>query len=112
MPQYFAFEHKLLEYGIILADQTRLQVMDELDRDPTTKSWLWIKRGAPPEQTAILMTYDPSCAAKAPNVLLEAYKNGYLVVDAYTGYLHVAATNVLTLVVCYDHARRKFKDAY
>ncbi|MFT5712928.1 MAG: transposase [Glaciecola sp.] len=59
-----------------------------------------------------MMTYDPSCAAKAPNVLLEAYKNGYLVVDAYTGYLHVAATNVLALVVCYDHARRKFKDAY
>jgi hypothetical protein len=55
--------------------------------------------------------YDPSRASKVPNTLFEAYKNGYLVVDAYAGYLQVAAASGLKLVGCHDHARRKFKDA-
>ena len=107
-----AFEHKLLEYDIVLADETRLQVLNEPGRDPTTKSWLWIRRGGPPGQAVILVDYDPSRAAKVPNALLEAYKDGYLVVDAYAGYFQVAAANGLKLVGCHDHARRKFKDAY
>jgi hypothetical protein len=33
-----SFEHKLLQYDIVLADETRLQVLNEPDRDQTTKS--------------------------------------------------------------------------
>jgi hypothetical protein len=107
-----AFEHKLLSYDIALADETGLQVLNEPDRDPTSKSWLWIRCGGPPDQPVILVDYDSSRAAKVPNTLFADFKDGYLVVDAYAGYVQIAATNNLKIVGCHDHARRKFKDAY
>jgi transposase len=108
----YAFERKLLDYDIALADETRLQVLNEPGRDPTSKSWLWIRRGGPPDHPVILVDYDPSRAAKVPNALFADFKNGYLVADAYAGYAQIAAANNLKLVGCHDHARRKFKDAY
>jgi len=106
------FEQALWRYDIASADETRLQVLREPDRDPTSKSWLWVRRGGPPNQSVILVDYDASRAAEVPHGLLSAFKNGYLVVDAYAGYAKVANENKLTIVGCHDHARRKFKEAY
>lgn len=107
-----AFEQALFDYDIASADETRLQVLHEPGRDPTTKSWLWIRRGGPPGKQVILVNYDPSRSAAVPNALLGDFKDGYLVVDAYAGYRQVAHDNRLAIVGCHDHARRKFKEAY
>lgn len=107
-----AFEQRLFDYDIASADETRLQVLNEPGRDPTSKSWLWIRRGGPPEKQVILVNYDPSRSAAVPNTLFRDFKKGYLVVDAYAGYRQVARNNDLKIVGCHDHARRKFTEAY
>ena len=107
-----AFEQALFQYDIASADETRLQVLNEPGRDPTSKSWLWIRRGGPPDQQVILVNYDPSRSAAVPKALLSDFKDGYLVVDACPSYGQVARDNRLTIVGCHDHARRKFKEAY
>ena len=107
-----AFKKQIALYDIASGDETRLQVLQEPDRDPTTKSWFWLQRGGPPDQQVILISYDSSRAAKVPNELFKDFKNGYLVVDAYAGYKQIANENNLALVGCHDHARRKFKEAY
>ena len=107
-----AFRLQIALYDIAACDETRLQVLQEPGRDPTTQSWLWIQRGGPPDKKVILVDYDPSRAAKVPKKLFQDFKNGYLVSDAYAGYKQVARDNNLTLVGCHDHARRKFKEAY
>ncbi len=106
------FNKSLFSYDIVLADETRLQVLKEPDRDPTSKSWLWIRRGGPPDKQVILIDYDSSRSAQVPDELLGPFKNGYLVVDAYSGYKPVAKSRNLKIAGCNDHARRKFKDAY
>ncbi len=106
----FAVEH--LEYDILAADETRLQVLNEPDRDPTSQSWLWIRRGGPPDQLSIAIDYHPSRAGTVADTLLADYRNGYLITDAYAGYYPIAKANQITLVGCHDHARRTFKEAY
>lgn len=107
-----AFADNFLQYDIMAADETRLQVLNEPGRDPTSKSWLWIRRGGPPDQSVILIDYHPSRAAEVPSALLKQFCNGYLIVDAYAGYRTVAKDNNLIIVGCHDHARRYFKEAF
>jgi len=109
---FCAFEQASFNYDILLADETRIQVLNEPDRDPTTKSWLWIRRGGPPDQRVILINYDPSRSAQVPEGLLGPFKDGYLVVDAYSGYKPLENTRSLVIVGCHDHARRKFVEAF
>jgi transposase len=107
-----AFADKILEYDILAADETRLQVLHEPGRDPTSKSWLWIRRGGPPDQVVILIDYNTSRGGEVPSALLKNFCNGYLIADAYVGYRAVAKENKLIIVGCHDHARRKFKEAF
>ena len=107
-----AFEAVIPTYDIASADETRLQVLNEPGRTSKQKSWLWIRRGGPPDRSVILVDYDSSRSGDVPRRLLEPFKNGYLVVDAYAGYKQVAKDNHLCIVGCHDHARRKFKEAY
>jgi hypothetical protein len=41
---------RLLESRVIHCDETRVQVMKELDREPTSQSWMWVQSGGPPNQ--------------------------------------------------------------
>lgn len=43
--------------------------------------------------------------------LLDGFTDGYLQTDGYIGYHEVCLQNNLTSVGCWDHARRKFKEA-
>ena len=107
-----AFEAPLFNYDIVSADETSLQVLNEPGRKATSKSWLWIRRGGSPNQSVILVDYDASRSSSVPCALLEPFKHGYLVVDAYAGYGKIARDNELSVVGCHDHARRRFKEAY
>ena len=107
-----AFADKMVMYDILAADETRLQVLHEPGRDATSKSWLWIRRGGPPDQVVILIDYNTSRGGEVPSALLKNFRNGYLLVDAYAGYRAVAKDNKLIIVGCNDHSRRKFKEAF
>jgi len=45
---------------LICADETRIQVLKEPDRSPTSHKWMWVTLGGLPQQRSVLFEYDPS----------------------------------------------------
>jgi transposase len=95
---------------IIMADETRIQVLKEPGRCATSDKFMWVTLGGPPGQPSVLFEYDPSRSEDVPMRLIEGF-SGYLQTDGYAGYNAVCAANHITQVGCWDHARRKFKEA-
>ena len=104
-------EDQFFSYDIGLADETGVQVLKEDLRAPENKSYLWMRRGGPPDKPVVLVNYEPSRAGDIPLRLLDGFK-GYLVTDAYAGYNPAIEKQELKWVACNDHARRKFKEAH
>ena len=108
-PIWNCLQDSFFSYDIALADETGIQVLKEHGRKPENKSYLWIRRGGPPDKPVVLVDYSPSRAGDIATGLLEHFK-GYLVVDAYSGYNDVISENELLPVFCNDHSRRNFVD--
>ncbi len=108
-PVFNLIQEAYWQYDIGHCDETGMQVLKEPGRKPESKSWLWLRRGGPPDKPVILVDYSPSRSGQVAGTLLEQFK-GYLICDAYSGYLPVAQDNGLRLVYCNDHARRQFVD--
>jgi len=102
-------EHQL-SGDYLQADETRLQVLKEDGKPATSDKWMWLIRGGPPDQPAVLFEYDSSRGATVPMRLLEGYQ-GVLQTDGYAGYNRVCRENPITRIGCWDHARRKFVEA-
>ncbi|MGH8436585.1 MAG: IS66 family transposase [Pseudomonas sp.] len=101
---------QLLEHDVLHCDETRVQVLKEPDRDPSSQSWMWVQTGGPPGRPVILFDYSTSRAQAVPLRLLEGYR-GYLMTDDYAGYNAVAAQDGIERLACWAHARRKFVEA-
>jgi transposase len=82
---------------LVCADETRIQVLKEPERSPTSDKWMWVTLGGLPQQQSVLFEYDPSRSKEIPLRLLDGFTNAYLQTDGYAGY--------------WDHARRKFREA-
>jgi transposase len=95
----------------ISMDETTMQVLKEQDRAATSKKYMWVSLGGQPGQESVLFEYDPSRSAEVPLRLLDGYTGGYLQTDGYASYNEVCRRNNLTQLGCWDHARRKFKEA-
>ena len=95
---------------VIGMDETRVQVMNEKDRENTALSQMWVQRGGPPGNPIILFRYFPSRSGIVARELLEGFK-GYLQCDGYAGYASATRGTDITLVGCWAHARRKFMEA-
>jgi transposase len=108
-PMINLFEDVLLGYDILQADETPVQVLKEDKKPATSKSYMWVRRGGPPDKSVILFDYDPSRGEHVPKTLLAGYK-GYLQTDAYAGYLAVGEDPDIILLGCMAHARRYFTD--
>lgn len=100
----------LLGHDVLLMDETTAQVLKEPGRTPTSKSYMWVQSGGPPDKEVILFDYDPSRSQAVPQRLLEGYR-GYLQCDGYDGYAAVGRREGIVLVGCWAHARRKFDEA-
>ena len=96
--------------SIIQADETRVQVLKEPGRPSTSDKFMWVTLGGPPDQPSVLFEYDPSRSQDVPLRLLDGF-HGYLQTDGYAGYNAVCIANQITQLGCWDHARRKFKEA-
>ncbi|MCJ8270728.1 MAG: IS66 family transposase, partial [Psychrosphaera sp.] len=107
--------HLLRDYQhsgpLIFMDETTIQVLKEQDRAATSKKYMWVSLGGQPGQESVLFEYDPSRSAEVPLRLLDGYTDGYLQTDGYASYNEVCRQNNLTQLGCWDHARRKFKEA-
>lgn len=97
--------------SLIMADETRVQVLKEPNYSPTGDKYMWVTLGGPPTEQSVLFDYDPSRGKEVPLRLLDGFKSGYLQTDGYAGYNEVCRTHKLIHLGCWDHARRKFKEA-
>lgn len=102
-------EHQLTG-DYLQADETRVQVLKEDGRPATSDKWMWLIRGGPPDQPAVLFEYDVSRGEDVPLRLLDGFE-GVLQADGYAGYNRVCRENPITRIGCWDHARRKFVEA-
>ncbi|WP_143869684.1 IS66 family transposase [Catenovulum sediminis] len=107
--------HLLREYQhngpLIMADETRIQVLKEPGASPTGDKYMWVTLGGEPNRQSVLFEYDPSRSQEVPLRLLDGFTGGYLQSDGYAGYNAVCKEYKLTSLGCWDHARRKFKEA-
>ncbi len=101
---------RLLESRVIHCDETRVQVLKEPDREPSSQSWMWVQTGGPPDRPVILFDYSTSRAQEVPTRLLEGYR-GYVMTDDYAGYNALGAQAGVERLGCWAHARRKFVEA-
>lgn len=101
---------RMLDYGIIQMDETRVQVLKEPGRPATSQSFMWVQRGGPPGGRVILFDYDPSRSGQVPLNLLTGYE-GWLQTDGYSGYSAVGASSRIESIGCWSHVRRKFDEA-
>lgn len=105
----------LLDGQIIGMDETRVQVLKEPGRAPSTQSFMWVQRGGPPGQPVVLFDYAPTRAGSVPMELLADW-GGYLMTDDYVGYDQLVRQSSkqdepIVHLACMAHARRKFVEA-
>jgi len=109
-PLYNLIQDAFFDYDIAQSDETGIQVLKEAGRTPENKSYLWIRRGGPPDRPVVLLDYAPSKSGEIAYGLLGEFR-GYLVCDAATNFNLSVTKNKLQVVLCNDHARRRFADA-
>lgn len=104
---------KLLRENIIVydyaqADETTVQVLDEIGRSNKTKSYIWCYRGGG-KRPSIVYEYQETRGGYHAEEFLSGF-NGYLQSDAYSGYNFANKNDGIIRVGCMAHARRKFAD--
>ena len=108
VPIYEYFHQLLLGRQFAMADETRVQVLKEPNREAEQQSFMWLFRSGEDELPQIILYHYTETRAKFNAVeYLKGFK-GYLMTDGYQGY------NNLPDVVreaCWAHIRRKFCDA-
>ncbi|MDA3809298.1 MAG: IS66 family transposase [Spirochaetaceae bacterium] len=93
-------------------DETTVQVHGEEGKIDTTKSYIWVTRGGPPESQIALYEYDRSRSSQYIRDFTDGF-SGFLQSDGYQGYDSVLkAKDDIIHVGCLAHARRKIYDGY
>lgn len=101
-------EHQL-SYDYVQFDETRIQVLKEPGKSPTSDKWMWVSRGGPPDSPVVLFDYDPSRSKEVATRLLDGFQ-GYLQCDGMGSYDAIWHRMGLKQLGCFDHARRKFAE--
>ena len=105
---YDYFHRQLLMRKYLMADETRVQVLNEPERNPETDSWMWLFRsgedGLPP---ILLYHYTETRAKFHAESFLKGF-SGYLETDGYQGYNNLPDIKRCS---CWAHVRRYFTDA-
>jgi transposase len=99
---------ELLSGPRVNVDETPLQVLNEPGRENTTKSYMWVFRGGPPDKPVILFKYSETRSGEVPREVLAGY-SGYCQTDGFSGYDALETSNPgIRMVGCFFHARRNF----
>ncbi len=99
----------ILQYDVAFADETRLQVLKEPGRPPTSQSYMWLFMGGPPDKFGMVYQYSPTRSEKVPIDFFDDYA-GYLHSDGYQVYANLEKHRPIVSLGCWAHARRKFID--
>jgi len=100
----------IIDYDVAYSDETTVQVLKEPDKSPSSKSYMWVFTGGPPDKRVIIYRYQPSRSGSSADEFFAGFK-GAIHVDGYAGYNDVAAQDDITRIGCWAHARRKFVEA-
>ena len=103
-------KNHVLAQDIIGMDETPVQVLKEPGKVAQSTSYMWVMKGGPPHERALLYHYAPTRAQSVPQTLLAEFK-GYLQTDGYAGYHAVLRNEAIVGLGCWAHVRRKFMDA-
>lgn len=107
-PVYDHLHKELLKRTFLMADETRIQVLKEPERDPETDSFMWLFRtGEDHLPTIILFHYTETRAKYNAEDFLKGF-SGYLETDGYQGYNNLPGVKRCS---CWAHTRRYFMDA-
>lgn len=101
-------QKQLVANDYVQADETTVQVLDEVGRDNKTKSYMWCYRGGG-IKPMIIYEYQPTRGGYHASNFLTGFE-GYLQSDAYSGYNFADKNDAIIKVGCMAHARRKFAD--
>jgi hypothetical protein len=98
----------IIAYDYAQADETTVQVLDEMGRNNKTKSYIWCYRGGG-VKPCIVYEYQVTRGGYHAERFLSGFR-GYLQSDAYSGYNFADKNDGIVRVGCMAHARRKFAD--
>jgi transposase len=90
-------------------DETTLQVLKEPGRAATSKSYMWVRRGGPPDQQVILFDYNPSRSGAVPFRLLADFKALYKLMAMKVMRRRLRVTISFMLAVWRTHAESSTK---
>jgi transposase len=107
-PLVLLMQKLLIAYDYAQADETTVQVLNEVGRDNKTKSYMWCYRGGG-SKPILIYEYQPTRGGYHAENFLAGFK-GYLQSDAYSGYNFADKNQATIKVGCMAHARRKFAD--
>lgn len=93
--------------SMINMDETTVQVLKEKNREPDSKSYMWVMVGSSLGREVVLFNYSPTRKKEKPLTLLAGFK-GILQTDGYAAYNKAVKEYGLWHVGCLTHARRKF----
>ena len=102
------FREHIIVYDYAQADETAVQVLDEIGRSNKSKSYIWCYRGGG-TKPCIVYEYQETRGGYHAENFLGGFK-GYLQSDAYSGYNFADKDDGIVRVGCMAHARRKFAD--
>ncbi|MHC4215302.1 MAG: IS66 family transposase [Planctomycetota bacterium] len=98
---------EILSGPLVNIDETTVQVLKEPNRNNTSKSYMWIFRGGPPDSPALVFQYHPTRSGQVPKDFLNDYQ-GYIQTDGYSGYDALGLKEGIVHLGCWAHVRRKF----
>ena len=101
--------NKIIQYDYIQADETSLQVLNETDRANTSKSTMWVYKGADLAHPCVVFEYQETRGGYHAQTFLKEFK-GYLQTDAYSGYHFAEQDDAILPLGCLAHARRPFAE--
>lgn len=105
---YDYFHKELLKRQFLMADETRVQVLHEPERDAGTQSFMWLFRSGEDGLPAIILyKYTETRAKFNAAEFLSGFK-GYLETDCYQGYDNIPD---IRRCCCWAHLRRYFVEA-
>lgn len=107
-PMFDYFHRQLLKRSFVMADETPFQVLNEKDKKPQSRSYMWVFRSGEDEGPPIVLyRYYKTRAGANAKEFLNGF-NGYLMTDGYTGYNVVPD---VTRTACWAHVRRYLVEA-
>lgn len=108
IPLVNLMKETLRSYDIAWMDATTLQVLNEPNRKPTTKSYAWCFKGGPPDKQVIIFDYNALDHKQYLEDFLEGFK-GFIHSDADKRYDDLEKKGDIHLSYCNVHARRYFE---